>query len=106
MTDFSIAAWWWLIRYLGYMYPDEFMKAANDIGMLSHSEPMDQDQLLAMFWDANVGVRATPIIWKHFLAHFGTNPRARLGNLARMCPHQKSNSLIRINTIRMINGRP
>jgi len=54
-TNLSVAAWW-LIRFLGDMYPDKFIKAANDIGMPIHSEPMDQDQAFAMFCDANIGV--------------------------------------------------
>ena len=38
-----------------------------------HSQPMDEDQAFAMCWDANIGVRAVWIIWKHFLAHYGTS---------------------------------
>jgi hypothetical protein len=69
-TNLSIAAWW-LIRFLGDRFPDEFIKAANDIGMPIHSQPMDEDQAFAMFRDANIGVRGARIIRKHFLAHFG-----------------------------------
>jgi hypothetical protein len=71
-TNLSIAAWW-LIRLLRYCHPDKFIKAANDIGMPIHSQPMDEDQAFAMFRDANIGVRAAQIIWKHFLAHYGTS---------------------------------
>ena len=70
-TNLSIAARW-LIRFLGNMYPDEFIKAANDVGMPIRSQPMDQDQAFAMFRDANIGVRAARVIRKHFMAHFGT----------------------------------
>jgi hypothetical protein len=86
-ANLSVAAWW-LIRFLGNRHPDEFIKAANDIGMPIHSQPMDEDQAFAMFRDANIGVRAARIIRKHFLAHFGTTFLAsevkvrRLGNNA------------------------
>ena len=68
----SIAARW-LIRFLGTRHPDEFIKAANDIGMPIHSQPIDENQAFAMFRDANIGVRGAWIIRKHFLAHFGTS---------------------------------
>jgi hypothetical protein len=55
--DHSIAAWW-LLRHLGTMYPDEFIKAANDIGMSIHSKPIDQDEAFTMFRDATIGVQA------------------------------------------------
>jgi hypothetical protein len=61
----------WLIRFLGDRFPDDFIKAANDIKMPIHSQPMDKDQAFAMFRDANIGVRGVRIIRKHFLAHFG-----------------------------------
>jgi hypothetical protein len=69
-TNLSIAALW-LIRFLGDRFPDDFIKAANDIGMPIHSQPMDEHQAFAMFRDANIGVRGARIIRKHFLAHFG-----------------------------------
>ena len=47
-ANLSIAAWW-LIRFLGERHPDEFIKAANDIGMPIHLQPMDEDQAFTMF---------------------------------------------------------
>jgi hypothetical protein len=71
-TNLFIAAWW-LIWFLGNRHPDNFIKAANDIEMPIHLQPMDEDQVFAMFQDANIGVRAACIIQKYFLAHFGTS---------------------------------
>jgi hypothetical protein len=82
-TNPSIAAWW-LIRSLGDRHPDEFIKAANDIGMPIHSQPMDEDQAFAMFRDANIGVRAARIIRKHFLAHYGTSFIASESKIRRL----------------------
>jgi hypothetical protein len=44
-----------------------------DIGMLIHSEPMDQDQVFAMFQNANIGVQAACIFQMHFLACYGAS---------------------------------
>jgi hypothetical protein len=82
-TNLSIAAWW-LIRFLGNRHPDEFIRAASDIGMPIHSQPMDEDQAFAMFRDANIGVRAARIIRKHFLAHYGRSFIASESKIRRL----------------------
>jgi hypothetical protein len=53
------------------MYPDKFIKAADDIGMWILSERKYQEPAFAMFQDANIGVRAACIIPEAFLSSFG-----------------------------------
>jgi hypothetical protein len=93
--EVSIAAEW-MVQYLGEVFPDSFVNAASNIGLLLHSKTMDAEAACAMWEESNVSIRSQRIILRHLANFFGqrlTVPESCIRDLENRALHPVTDSV-------------
>jgi hypothetical protein len=74
----------WLLTALGKLYPDEFVMAADNVGMPIHGNRMSPEDCQAMFEEGNISVTAQRVLRKHLRIHTHTRLLASESSIRKL----------------------